>query len=48
VAKLEFPKYNGADDPTTWICRVEQYFDFKQIEEGEKLPLMAYHLDGES
>jgi hypothetical protein len=48
VAKLEFPKYNGTDDPTTWICRVEQYFDFKQIEEGEKLPLAAYHLDGES
>ena len=48
VAKLEFPKYNGTDDPTTWICRVDQYFDFKQIEEGEKLPLVAYHLDGES
>jgi hypothetical protein len=29
VAKLEFPKYNGTDDPTTWIYRVEQYFDFK-------------------
>jgi hypothetical protein len=48
VAKLEFPKYNGTDDSTTWICWVKQYFDFKQIEEVEKLPLVAYHLDGES
>ena len=48
VAKLGFPKYNGTDDPTTWICRVEEYFEFKQIEEVEKLPSAAYHLDGES
>ena len=48
MAKLEFPKYNGTDDPTTWICRVEQYFDFKQIEVVQKLPLATYHLNGES
>jgi hypothetical protein len=48
VTKLDFPKYNGHEDPTSWICRVEQYFDFKQIEEMEKLPLAAYHLEGES
>jgi len=48
VTKLDFPKYNGQEDPTSWICRVEQYFDFKQIEEREKLPLAAYHLEGES
>ena len=22
VAKLEFPRYDGTDDPTSWICRV--------------------------
>jgi hypothetical protein len=48
VAKLDFPKYNIMDDPTSWICRVEQYFIFKQIEEREKLPLAAYRLDGVS
>jgi hypothetical protein len=48
VTKLDFPKYNGQEDPTSWICQVLQYFDFKQIEEREKLPLAAYHLEGES
>jgi len=48
VAKLDFPKYNRMDDPTSWICRIEQYFNFKQIEEREKLLLATYHLDGES
>jgi hypothetical protein len=48
VTKLDFPKYNGLEDPTSWICQVEQYFDFNQIEEREKLSLAAYHLEGES
>jgi len=48
ITKLEFPKYSGQEDPTTWICRVEQYFVFKQIEERERLPLATYHLEGES
>jgi len=48
VTKLDFAKYNGQEDLTSWICRVEQYFDFKQIKEREKLSLAAYHLAGES
>jgi len=48
VAKLDFPKYNRMDDPTSCICRNEEYFDFKQIEKREKLLLATYHLDGES
>jgi hypothetical protein len=36
------------DDPTSCICRNEEYFDFKQIEKREKLLLATYHLDGES
>ncbi|XP_059441736.1 uncharacterized protein LOC132174039 [Corylus avellana] len=48
IAKLDFPKYNGEIDPTSWICRVEQFFEFKQIEDEEKLPLAAYHLESEA
>jgi hypothetical protein len=23
VAKLNFPKYDGTEDPTSWVCQVE-------------------------
>jgi hypothetical protein len=48
VAKLDFPRYCGNDDPTSWICRVEQFFEFHATNENERLPLAAYHLDGDA
>jgi hypothetical protein len=44
---MDFPKYKGVDDPTSWICRVDQFFEFQQTEEGDKLPMAAYHLEEE-
>ena len=26
VTKLDFPCFNGNEDPTSWICRVEKIF----------------------
>jgi hypothetical protein len=48
LAKLDFPKYNGAEDPTSWVCRVEQIFELQQSKEADELPLVAYHLEGEA
>jgi hypothetical protein len=48
LAKMDFPKYKGVDDPTSWICRVEQFFEFQQTEEEDKLPMAAYHLEEEA
>jgi hypothetical protein len=48
VAKLEFPSYNGTDDPTSWICKVGQYFEFHMTEDENKVMLAAYHLEGEA
>ena len=28
VTKHDFPRFNGSEDPTSWICRVEQFFEF--------------------
>ena len=28
VTKLDFPRFNGSEDPTSWVCRVEQFFEF--------------------
>jgi hypothetical protein len=47
LAQMDFPKYKGVDDPTSWICRVEQFFEFQRTEEGDKLPMAAYHLEEE-
>ena len=46
ITKLDFPRYDGMEDPTEWICRAEQFFEFQRIEEDEKLPKAEYHLDG--
>ncbi|XP_031264307.1 uncharacterized protein LOC116122620 [Pistacia vera] len=45
ITKLDFPCYNGMDDPTGWTCRVEQFFEFQGMEEAEKLPMAGYHLE---
>jgi hypothetical protein len=48
VAKLNFPKYDGTEDPTSWVCHVEQFFDFQNTAEEYKVLLAAYHLEGEA
>jgi hypothetical protein len=45
--KLEFPRYSG-DDPTVWLNRVVQYFDYKQTPEEQKVSLAAFHLESEA
>ena len=48
LTKLEFPRYKGGDDPTSWVCRAEQFFQFQQIEHEEQVSLAAYHLEGDA
>ncbi|KAJ0042456.1 hypothetical protein Pint_17421 [Pistacia integerrima] len=43
--KLSFPKFNG-DDPTVWIYKVEQYFDFKNVGPDQQVQLASFHLEG--
>jgi hypothetical protein len=46
--KLDFPRFNGDEDPTMWICRAEQFFRFQGTLEGEKTALASFHLEGEA
>ncbi|KAA8547499.1 hypothetical protein F0562_003928 [Nyssa sinensis] len=46
--KLEFSKYRGGEDPTSWVCRAEQFFEYQQIEHEEWVSLATYHLEGEA
>jgi hypothetical protein len=46
--KLDFPRFDGRNDPTSWICRLEQFFEFQNIPNEEWIFLIAYHLEGEA
>ena len=36
VTKVDFPRFNGNEDLTSWIYRAEQFFEFQNIVEEEK------------
>ena len=43
--KLSFPKFGG-EDPTGWIFKAEQYFDFKSVAGDQQVQLASFHLEG--
>ena len=43
--KLSFPRFDG-NDPTGWVYKAEQYFDFKDITPTQQVQLASFHLDG--
>jgi hypothetical protein len=43
--KLSFPRFTG-DDPAGWLYQAEQYFAFQRVEDGDKVHLASFHLDG--
>jgi hypothetical protein len=45
--KLEFPRFRGGD-PTPWVYRAMQFFQYYQIPEEEKVIHASYHLDEEA
>ena len=46
VTKLDFPKYNGLEDPMGWISQCEHFFRHQQTPEEEKVQLASYNLVG--
>ena len=48
LVKLNFPRFNGAEDPTSWLCEAEQFFQFHNTLEEEKVALASFHLEGEA
>ena len=47
MAKLEFPRYYG-EDPTEWLNKVGQFFEFQGTVEDQKVSLASFHLEGEA
>jgi len=46
--KLDFPRFNGEEDPISWVCKVEQFFKFQGTKEEDKAALASFHLEGEA
>jgi hypothetical protein len=43
--KLSFPKFSG-DDPTGWVYKAEQFFEFQNIVNDQRVQLASFHLEG--
>lgn len=44
--KLEFPKFDGKEDPLPWLNRCEQFFRGQRTPEEDKVWLASYHMLG--
>ena len=45
---LDFPTYDGGEDPSVWFCRAEQFFELHETAETEKVRLSSFHLEGDA
>ncbi|GKF00610.1 hypothetical protein Tco_0027533 [Tanacetum coccineum] len=43
--RLDFPVYDGKNDPLVWLSHCEHYFRHQHIPEAEKVEIACYHLD---
>lgn len=43
--KLDFPRFQGGD-PTEWVSKVNQYFDYQEIPLEQLVSFTSFHLDG--
>ncbi|TXG63603.1 hypothetical protein EZV62_010597 [Acer yangbiense] len=47
LTKMKFSRFTG-EKPIAWLNRVEQYFSNQQTPDNQKVPLAAFHLEGEA
>ncbi|KAK0608232.1 hypothetical protein LWI29_027540 [Acer saccharum] len=46
--KIDFPRYEGKDDPTIWLCKAEQFFQLHAIPTIDRVQLASFHLEGDA
>ncbi|KAK0572834.1 hypothetical protein LWI29_037947 [Acer saccharum] len=44
--RLDFPTYDGEDDPLEWLFRVEQFFIYHNTSSAQRLLIVSFHLKG--
>ncbi|KAK4726929.1 hypothetical protein R3W88_031846 [Solanum pinnatisectum] len=47
-ARMDFPTYDGTNDPLIWAYRCEQFFENQHTAEAEKVGVAGFHLLGEA
>lgn len=47
TAKLEFPRFIS-EDPSKWLNRVNQFFEYQETTTDQKVQLAAFYLKGEA
>lgn len=45
--KLDFPKFQQGD-PTAWISKAKQYFDYQDMAQAQRVSFASYHLEDEA
>ncbi|ESQ56283.1 hypothetical protein EUTSA_v10026804mg [Eutrema salsugineum] len=43
--KIDFPRFSGGD-PTEWLSRVKQYFEYHEMPRDQLVRFTSFHLDG--
>lgn len=46
--KLDFPVFDGSEDPLSWLHRCDQFFTNQKTPKEDKVGLAAFHLLGEA
>jgi len=45
--RLDFPRFDG-EDPETWCCRAEQFFEYYSTPMEHRLSISSFHMDGKA
>nr|CAD1835788.1 unnamed protein product [Ananas comosus var. bracteatus] len=46
--KIDFPRFKGTEDPTSWLCRAENFFEIHGILEEEKVRIAFINMEGDA
>uniref|UniRef100_A0A0A9EUF1 Retrotransposon gag domain-containing protein n=1 Tax=Arundo donax TaxID=35708 RepID=A0A0A9EUF1_ARUDO len=46
--KLDFPHYDGKDDPLPWLTWCKQFFKGQRTEERHNVWMASFHMDGDA
>lgn len=46
--KLDFPRFKEDEDPTGWLCKAEQFFQFHETLDEERVSIAFFYLEGKA
>jgi hypothetical protein len=44
---LDFPRFDGGD-PSEWILKAQQFFNYFETPEDHKLEIVSFHMEGKT